>query len=90
MRFAEPIDDYRDTPAGTLRARFSAQDGVQPNDPVRAAERSSRCPGPLLAAGGCRSGPEAVDRIRAKLRKPARRPGSVGEALPGHPAYPAH
>jgi NAD(P)-dependent dehydrogenase (short-subunit alcohol dehydrogenase family) len=68
MNFAEPIDDYRDTPAGALRARFSAQDGVQPNDPVRAAEaiitavRDSSSPLRLPL------GPEAVSRIRQKLR----------------------
>jgi NAD(P)-dependent dehydrogenase (short-subunit alcohol dehydrogenase family) len=68
MRFAEPIDDYRDTPAGALRARFSRQDGAQPNDPVRAAEaiitavRDSSSPLRLPL------GPEAVDRIRRKLR----------------------
>jgi NAD(P)-dependent dehydrogenase (short-subunit alcohol dehydrogenase family) len=38
MTWADPIDDYADTPAGTLRARFSRQDGIQPGDPVRAAE----------------------------------------------------
>ena len=68
MRFAEPVDDYRETPAGTLRARFSAQDGVQPNDPVRAAEAiitAVRDPSSPLRLP---LGPEAVDRIRAKLR----------------------
>jgi len=68
MRFAEPIDDYRDTPAGTVRARFSAQDGVQPNDPMRAAEAiitAVRDPSSPLRLP---LGPEAVDRIRAKLR----------------------
>ena len=68
MHFAEPIDDYRDTPAGTLRGRFSAQDGVQPNDPVRAAEAiitAVRDPSSPLRLP---LGPEAVDRIRAKLR----------------------
>jgi len=67
MTFAEPIADYGDTPAGALRERFSAQDGVQPNDPARAAAAV------IAAVGDERSplrlplGPEAVDRIRAKL-----------------------
>ena len=68
MEFAEQIDDYRDTPAGTTRERFSEGAGTQPNDPVRAAEaiilavrdESSPLRLPL--------GPEAVTRIRAKLR----------------------
>jgi NAD(P)-dependent dehydrogenase (short-subunit alcohol dehydrogenase family) len=68
MEFAEQIDDYRDTPAGALRARFSAQDGVQPNDPARAADAiilAVRDPASPLRLP---LGPEAVDRIRAKLR----------------------
>jgi NAD(P)-dependent dehydrogenase (short-subunit alcohol dehydrogenase family) len=68
MEFAEQIDDYRDTPAGALRARFSAQDGLQPNDPVRAADAiilAVRDPASPLRLP---LGPEAVDRIRAKLR----------------------
>ncbi|HEY2207601.1 MAG TPA: oxidoreductase [Pseudonocardia sp.] len=68
MTFAEPIDDYRDTPAGRLRERSSAQDGVQPNDPAKAAEAILRAvadPGSPLRLP---LGPEAVDRIRAKLR----------------------
>jgi NAD(P)-dependent dehydrogenase (short-subunit alcohol dehydrogenase family) len=68
LEYAEQIEDYRETPAGTLRERFGAQAGVQPNDPVRAAEaiilavrdESSPLRLPL--------GPEAVNRIRAKLR----------------------
>lgn len=69
MRFADPIDDYRDTPAGALRARFAAQNGAQPGDPARAAaaiigavrDRSSPLRLPL--------GPDAVERIRAKLQR---------------------
>ena len=69
MEFADPITDYRDTPAGALRERFSAQDGVQPNDPARAvaaiigAVNDERSPLRLPL------GPEAVDRIRQKLRQ---------------------
>lgn len=68
MEYAEPIDDYRGTPADELRARFAAQDGAQPNDPQRAAEaiiwavREERSPLRLPL------GPEAVQRIRDKLR----------------------
>ncbi|HEY4023430.1 MAG TPA: SDR family oxidoreductase [Pseudonocardiaceae bacterium] len=67
MNFAEPIADYHDTPAGALRERFRAADGNQPNDPVRAAEAIitlvDRPDSPLRLP----LGPEAVDRIRAKL-----------------------
>lgn len=67
MSFAEPIAGYADTPAGSLRHRFRAQDGVQPNDPARAAaiiadavvDGSTPLRIPL--------GPEAIDRIRTKL-----------------------
>jgi NAD(P)-dependent dehydrogenase (short-subunit alcohol dehydrogenase family) len=67
MSFAEPIDDYRDTPAGALRTRFRDQDGRQPNDPARAAEAIillvDRPDSPLRLP----LGPEAVTRIRSKL-----------------------
>lgn len=67
MSFADPIDAYADTPAGGLRRRFRDQDGVQPNDPARAAE--------IIVDAVCDDssplriplGPEAIDRIRAKL-----------------------
>jgi NAD(P)-dependent dehydrogenase (short-subunit alcohol dehydrogenase family) len=69
MRFADPIDDYRDTPAGALRERFSAQDGAQPNDPAKASAA-------ILAAVDDDGsplrlplGPEAVGRIREKLQR---------------------
>ncbi|MDT7664039.1 MAG: hypothetical protein QOD04_3595 [Pseudonocardiales bacterium] len=68
MNFAEPIDDYRDTPAGALRARFSAQDGVQPNDPVRAAEAIITAVRDNSSPLRLPLGPEAVSRIRQKLR----------------------
>ncbi|HWN36669.1 MAG TPA: oxidoreductase [Pseudonocardia sp.] len=89
MCFAEPIDDYRDTPAGTLRARFSAQDGVQPNDPVRAAEAiitAVRDPSSPLRLP---LGPEAVDRIRAKLRNQLA-DLEAWEKLSRDTRYPAH
>ncbi|WP_028937467.1 SDR family oxidoreductase [Pseudonocardia spinosispora] len=67
MEFAEPIDDYRGTPAGSLRERFSEQNGNQPGDPRKAAEA-------IIAAVRDESsplrlplGPAAVTRIRAKL-----------------------
>jgi NAD(P)-dependent dehydrogenase (short-subunit alcohol dehydrogenase family) len=67
MAVADPIADYQDTPAGLLRTRFAAQDGKQPNDPVRAAEAIvtlvDRSDSPLRLP----LGPEAVSRIRAKL-----------------------
>ena len=67
MSFADAIPDYQETPAGTLRTRFRAQDGNQPNDPVRAAEAIialvDRPDAPLRLP----LGPEAVTRIHAKL-----------------------
>ncbi|MFC6706950.1 hypothetical protein [Flexivirga alba] len=67
MSFAEPIEDYADTPAGAVRHRFRAQDGGQPNDPIRAAriivDAVSSDNAPLRIP----LGPEAIDRIRAKL-----------------------
>lgn len=67
MAFADPIPDYRDTPAGTLRERFPKQHGTQPNDPAKAAQA-------ILAAVDDETSPlrlplgqEAVTRIRVKL-----------------------
>lgn len=69
MTFAEPIEDYADTPAGAVRRRFRSQDGVQPNDPARAATiivvAASTGETPLRIP----LGPEGIDRIRAKLTK---------------------
>lgn len=69
MTFAEPIADYEQTPAGALRARFRAQDGVQPNDPAKAAaiivDRAGEEGAPLRLP----LGPEAVGRIREKLQR---------------------
>jgi NAD(P)-dependent dehydrogenase (short-subunit alcohol dehydrogenase family) len=69
MTFAQPIDDYRDTPAGALRARFRDQDGLQPNDPARAAaiilDTVTDDHAPLRLP----LGPEAVGRIREKLQR---------------------
>ncbi|MEV5747527.1 SDR family oxidoreductase [Actinoallomurus sp. NPDC052308] len=69
MRFADPIDDYRDTPAGALRRRFSDQDGVQPNDPVKAAEAIVKAVDEPDSPLRLPLGPEAVERIRQKLRR---------------------
>ena len=67
MEYAEQIEDYRDTPAGALRERFTAQHGDQPGDPRKAAEA-------IIAAVRDDSSPlrlplgqAAVTRIRAKL-----------------------
>ncbi len=68
MRFAEPIDDYRDTPAGALRGYFARQDGAQPNDPVKAAAAILRAVDDPSSPLRLPLGPEAVTRIRAKLR----------------------
>jgi NAD(P)-dependent dehydrogenase (short-subunit alcohol dehydrogenase family) len=69
MRFADPIDDYRDTPAGALRQRFAAQDGVQPNDPAKAAEAIIKAVDDADSPLRLPLGPEAVERIRQKLRR---------------------
>jgi len=69
MVFADPIADYRDTPAGALRARFATQDGTQPNDPRRAAEAIVDAVGNDRAPLRLPLGPEAVERIRAKLQR---------------------
>jgi NAD(P)-dependent dehydrogenase (short-subunit alcohol dehydrogenase family) len=69
MNFADPIPDYRDTPAGVLRTRFRDQDGVQPNDPARAAAAIIRAVEDDQAPLRLPLGPEAVTRIREKLRR---------------------
>ncbi|MEV5651389.1 oxidoreductase [Nocardia sp. NPDC052254] len=64
----EPNPAYSGTPGGDLRARFSQQDGRQPNDPDKAAAAIIAvvdAPEPPLRLP---LGPEAVTRIRAKLR----------------------
>lgn len=68
MRFADAIDDYRDTPAGRLRERFSDQNGVQPGDPARAAAASIRAVCDENAPLRLPLGPDAVRRIREKLQ----------------------
>lgn len=67
MAFADPIADYAGTPAGALRARFRNQNGVQPGDPVRAAEAIIATVCSEAAPLRLPLGQEAVDRIRAKL-----------------------
>jgi NAD(P)-dependent dehydrogenase (short-subunit alcohol dehydrogenase family) len=68
MTYADMIDDYRGTPAGALRERFREQDGTQPNDPRRAAEAIIDAVGDEDAPLRLPLGPEAVTRIREKLR----------------------
>lgn len=67
MTFADPIDDYAETPAGRLRANFRDQDGRQPNDPARAAELIVRAVADPDAPLRLPLGPEAIARIRTKL-----------------------
>ncbi len=69
MTFADPIPDYADTPAGKLRAAFTHQDGVQPNDPARAATAIMRVVSDDAAPLRLPLGPEAVSRIREKLQR---------------------
>lgn len=68
IHHAQPLAAYDETPAGLLRARFADQDQRQPNDPRRAAQiilRALDDPEPPLRLP---LGPEAIDRIREKLR----------------------
>lgn len=67
MNFADPIDDYAETPAGAVRRRFRDQDGVQPNDPALAARIILDAVSDDSAPLRIPLGPEAIDRIRAKL-----------------------
>jgi NAD(P)-dependent dehydrogenase (short-subunit alcohol dehydrogenase family) len=67
--FASPIADYRDTPAGAFRMQFRDQDGVQPNDPARAAAAIIRAVEDDQAPLRLPLSPEAVLRIREKLRR---------------------
>ncbi|WP_409179824.1 oxidoreductase [Amycolatopsis sp. VS8301801F10] len=69
MTFSEPIADYANTPAGRMRRQFSAQDGAQPNDPVKAAEAILKLVDTPDAPLRLPLGPEAVTRIRAKLEQ---------------------
>ena len=68
IRRTEQNPAYIGTPGGDLRARFGTQDGRQPNDPDKAAAAIIAVvdsPQPPLRLP---LGPEAVTRIRAKLR----------------------
>lgn len=67
MSFAQPIADYAQTPAGLLRHRFRDQDGRQPNDPARAAAIIVAAVSDPTTPLRLPLGPEAIDRIRAKL-----------------------
>jgi NAD(P)-dependent dehydrogenase (short-subunit alcohol dehydrogenase family) len=69
MTFAEPIADYADTPAGRLRAGFRDQDGAQPNDPAKAAAAIIAAVTDETSPLRLPLGPEAVGRIREKLRR---------------------
>lgn len=68
LRAAAANPAYVNTPGGNLRASFRNQDQNQPNDPAVAAEvliDAIEAPHPPLRLP---LGPEAVTRIRAKLR----------------------
>ncbi|WP_279433645.1 SDR family NAD(P)-dependent oxidoreductase [Actinomadura sp. KC345] len=67
MRFASAIDAYADTSAGRVRQGFADQDGHQPNDPDRAAKIILEAVDDPASPLRLPLGPEAVDRIRAKL-----------------------
>ncbi|GAA1481388.1 oxidoreductase [Gordonia sinesedis] len=68
IRYAAANPAYADTPAGILRARFAEQDGVQPNDPDRAAALIVEAVADPASPLRLPLGPEAIDRIRTKLR----------------------
>lgn len=65
--FADRIPDYRDTPAGAFRTLFRDQDGVQLNDPARAAAAIIQAVEDDQAPLRLPLSPEAVQRIRGKL-----------------------
>jgi NAD(P)-dependent dehydrogenase (short-subunit alcohol dehydrogenase family) len=67
MAFSEPIADYRNTPGGALRERFSGANGKQPNDPARAAAAIIRIVQDDTAPLRLPLGPESVRAIREKL-----------------------
>jgi len=67
MAFAAPISDYDQSPAGVVRRRFRDQDGEQPNDPRRGAKIIVDAVTDEASPLRIPLGPEAVDRIRAKL-----------------------
>lgn len=67
MRYATAIDAYAGTPAGHLRERFADQDGQQPNDPGLLAQAILRAVDDQGSPLRLPAGPEAVERIRAKL-----------------------
>jgi NAD(P)-dependent dehydrogenase (short-subunit alcohol dehydrogenase family) len=69
MVFSDPIDDYRETAAKHIRARFSSQDGQQPNDPARAADAIFKLVDTEDSPLRLPLGPEAVGAIRKKLEK---------------------
>ena len=72
MRYTTPSPAYEGTPAGLLRAAFSDQDQVQPNDPRRAAEIIRAClriPTPRCAYRWARR--RSTDRIRTTLARQA-------------------
>lgn len=69
MQPSTPMAAYAGTPARATRDRFREQDGVQPNDPARAAAAiiaTVRAPAAPLRLP---LGKEAVARIRAKLER---------------------
>jgi NAD(P)-dependent dehydrogenase (short-subunit alcohol dehydrogenase family) len=69
MVFSDPIDDYRETAAKHIRARFTSQDGQQPNDPARAADAIFKLVDTEDSPLRLPLGPEAVGAIRKKLEK---------------------
>jgi hypothetical protein len=69
MRPSTPMAAYDGTPARAARDRFRDQDGIQPNDPAKAAAAiiaTVRAPAAPLRLP---LGKEAVVRIRTKLER---------------------
>jgi NAD(P)-dependent dehydrogenase (short-subunit alcohol dehydrogenase family) len=69
MVFSEPIDDYRETAAKHIRARFAENSGQQPNDPARPADAIFKLVDSDDSPLRLPLGPEAVGAIRKKLEK---------------------
>nr|WP_296772486.1 oxidoreductase [Rhodococcus sp. (in: high G+C Gram-positive bacteria)] len=69
LEMSDALPEYADTPGGILRARFRDQDGRQPNDPALAAEAIIEAVNVEHPPLRLPLGPEAVARIRSKLRR---------------------
>lgn len=68
MGYSNPLADYADTSAAAVRTNMATQHGSQPNDPRKAAEIIADAVHNADMPLRLPLGPEATNRIRAKLR----------------------